>query len=83
MLPFPPGAAADAFARPVSPKLSEALGQPVVIENRVGTGGAIGSDHVAKSAPDGHTFLVTLATHYSLPFFQRAVPYDTVRDFTR
>lgn len=82
ILPFPPGAAADAFARPIAPKLAESLGQPFILENRAGAGGAIGSDFVAKSAPDGHTLLVTFATHYSLPFFQKAVPYDTLRDFT-
>lgn len=82
VLPFPPGAAADAFARPVAPKLAEALGQPFVVENRAGAGGAIGSEFVAKSPPDGHTLLITFATHYALPFFQKAVPYDTVRDFT-
>ena len=82
ILPFPPGAAADAFARPIAPKLAESLGQPFIVENRAGAGGAIGSDFVAKAAPDGHTLLVTFATHYSLPFFQKAVPYDTLRDFT-
>ena len=82
ILPFPPGAAADAFARPIAPKLAESLGQPFIVENRAGAGGAIGSDFVAKSAPDGHTLLVTFATHYSLPFFQKAVPYDALRDFT-
>lgn len=82
ILPFPPGAAADAFARPLAPKLAESLGQPFIVENRAGAGGAIGSDLVAKSAPDGHTLLVTFATHYSLLFLQKAVPYDTLKDFT-
>ena len=82
ILPYAPGATADAFARAVGPRLAESLGQPVVIENRPGAGGAIGSAQVAKSAPDGYNLLVTFSTHYSLPFLQKAVPNDPVRDFT-
>ncbi|MCK9512282.1 MAG: tripartite tricarboxylate transporter substrate binding protein [Pigmentiphaga sp.] len=82
IVPFPPGATADAFARTVAPHLSAALGQQVIVDNRQGAAGAIGSAHVAKAAPDGHTLLVTFATHYSLPFLQRSVPYDPVADFT-
>ncbi|MGE4338231.1 MAG: Bug family tripartite tricarboxylate transporter substrate binding protein [Pigmentiphaga sp.] len=82
IVPFPPGATADAFARTVGPHLSAALGQQVIIDNRQGAAGAIGSAQVAKAAPDGHTLLVTFATHYSLPFLHRSVPYDPVADFT-
>ncbi len=82
IVPFPPGATADAFVRTIQPKLSEALGQPVVVENKPGANGTIGSLQVAKAAPDGYTLLVTFATHYSLPFIQKAVPFDVVKDFT-
>lgn len=81
VLPFPPGATADAFARAVAPRLSEAIGQPVVVDNRPGAGGAIGSDQVARAEPDGHTLLMTFSTHYLLPFVQKAVPYDPLKDF--
>lgn len=82
IVPFPPGATADAFARAIEPKLAQALGQPVVVENRSGANGVIGSLQVAKAKPDGHTLLLTFATHYSLPFIQKAVPFDVVKDFT-
>lgn len=82
VLPFAAGATADAFARSLGPVLSEGLGQPVVIENRAGAGGVIGSQYVARANPDGHTLLVTFATHYSLPFMQSAVPFDPLKDFT-
>jgi tripartite-type tricarboxylate transporter receptor subunit TctC len=82
ILPFAPGATADAFARPVASRLSEALGQPVVIQNRPGANGVIGTSQVQAAPPDGHTLLVTFSTHYSVPFLQKGVPYDTLKDFT-
>ena len=82
IVPFAPGGPNDLAVRPVAQKLFELLGQPFVIDYRAGANGIIGCDIVAKSAPDGYTLLVTFATHYSLPFFQKAVPYDTLRDFT-
>jgi tripartite-type tricarboxylate transporter receptor subunit TctC len=82
VLPFGAGATADAFARSLGPVMSESLGQPVVIENRAGAAGVIGSQYVARAAPDGYTLLVTFATHYSLPFMQKAVPYEPLKDFT-
>src|SRR5712691_10343920 len=65
---FPPGGTVDITARIVQPKLSESLGQPIVIENRDGAGGAVGTEAVAKSAPDGNTFLYTLSSHTINPF---------------
>ncbi|HZF18725.1 MAG TPA: tripartite tricarboxylate transporter substrate-binding protein, partial [Burkholderiales bacterium] len=77
---FPPGGSVDITARLVQPKLSEALGQTVVIENRGGAGGAVGTEAVAKSAPDGYTFLVTLSSHTINPFLYK-LNYDVERDF--
>ena len=77
---FPPGGTVDITARILQPKLSEALGQTVVIENRGGAGGAVGTEAAAKSAPDGYTFLYTLSSHTINPFFYK-LNYDVERDF--
>ena len=69
-------------ARLLAPKLQQALGQPVVAENKPGAGGNIGADHVAKSAPDGHTLVMgAIATHAINPALYPNFPYDPVRDF--
>ncbi len=77
---FPPGGTVDITARIVQPKLSESLGQTIVIENRGGAGGAVGTEAVAKSAPDGYTFLFTLSSHTINPFLYK-LNYDVERDF--
>jgi tripartite-type tricarboxylate transporter receptor subunit TctC len=77
---FPPGGTVDITARIVQPKLSEALGQTVVIENRVGAGGTVGTEAVARSTPDGYTFLYTLSSHTINPFLYK-LNYDVERDF--
>ncbi len=77
---FPPGGTVDITARIVQPKLSESLGQPIVIENRGGAGGAVGTEAVARSAPDGYTFLFTLSSHTINPFLYK-LNYDVERDF--
>ncbi|HUL92849.1 MAG TPA: tripartite tricarboxylate transporter substrate binding protein [Burkholderiales bacterium] len=77
---YPPGGTVDITARILQPKLSEALGQTVVIENRGGAGGAVGTEAAAKSAPDGYTFLYTLSSHTINPFFYK-LNYDVERDF--
>jgi tripartite-type tricarboxylate transporter receptor subunit TctC len=83
VVPVPPGGAADFIARLVGQKLSDALGQPVVISNRGGAGGTIASDNVAKSAPDGYTLLLnSITTHGIGPHLYQSLPYDSVKDFT-
>ena len=80
--PFLPGGSADTLGRLVSAKLSEALGQNFVVENRAGAGGVVGSEIVAKSAPDGYTLLVSgAASHVVAPVISK-VSYDPLKDFT-
>jgi len=78
---FAPGGIADFAARSVSPRLAEALGVPVVVENKAGAGGIIGAELVAKSAPDGYTLLVTSISHTINPAVVKSLPFDTQRDF--
>lgn len=82
IVPYAPGGATDVLARPIAQKMSEHLGQPVIVENRPGANATIGADVVARSAPDGHTFFLGSIVHYMVPFFTRNVPYDPVKDFT-
>jgi tripartite-type tricarboxylate transporter receptor subunit TctC len=84
IVPFPPGGSTDGFSRPLAAKLSTLLGQPVVVENVGGAGASIGSDRIAKSAPDGYTIgLATTGTHAINPHIYGAkLPHDTVKDFT-
>ncbi|HEX9462990.1 MAG TPA: tripartite tricarboxylate transporter substrate binding protein [Alphaproteobacteria bacterium] len=82
VVPYPAGGAADILARVVGQKLSEQLGQPVVIDNRPGAGTAIGSDLVAKAPPDGYTILMgTVSSHAINPALNTNVGYDPVKDF--
>jgi tripartite-type tricarboxylate transporter receptor subunit TctC len=83
VVPFPVGGIADLFGREVAKKLTEAWGQPVVIDNRTGAGGNIGADIVAKSAPDGYTLVIgSIGTHaVNLNLFP-AMPFDPIKDFT-
>jgi tripartite-type tricarboxylate transporter receptor subunit TctC len=82
VVPFPAGGSTDVVARLVAEKLSQSLGQPVVVENRAGAGGTIGSEAVAKSAPDGYTLLLgTSSTHAVAPSLYPKLGYDPVRDF--
>ncbi|HEX9684571.1 MAG TPA: tripartite tricarboxylate transporter substrate binding protein [Burkholderiales bacterium] len=83
IVPFAPGGSADILARTISNKLHPALGQPVVVENRPGAAGNIGSEIVAKSRPDGYTLLVGLMnTHVVNPALYKNLPFDGVEDFT-
>jgi tripartite-type tricarboxylate transporter receptor subunit TctC len=79
---YAPGGATDAFARPVAQSFAKIIGQSVIIENRAGGNSIIGTDYVAKAAPDGYTLLVTPASHTLIPFYNKNVPYDAVKDFT-
>jgi len=79
---FPPGGAADLLARVMAEKLSVAMGQPFVVENRPGAGGTIGADAVAKAAPDGYTLLLGVTASQTIaPAVYKALPYDAGRDF--
>lgn len=81
VVPFAAGGGVDATARAVGQKLSEEFGQPVVIENRVGAGGTIGTNYVAKSSPDGYTLLVTSFAAVSVaPLLYTKLPYSPTRD---
>jgi tripartite-type tricarboxylate transporter receptor subunit TctC len=83
VVPFPPGPALDLLARMVGSKLSDALGQSVVIDNRSGANGTIGSAAVARTVPDGYMLLAsTSATHVTAVHLMKNLPYDPVKDFT-
>ena len=82
IIPFPPGGATDILGRVLAQKLGDQLGQQVVVENRPGAGGAIGSELAAKAAPDGYTILLaTVSTHSVGPALNPKMPYDVKRDF--
>jgi tripartite-type tricarboxylate transporter receptor subunit TctC len=81
VMPFAPGGPTDIVARIVSERLSARIGQPAVIENRAGANGIIGTEHVAKSAPDGYTLLVAPTSHAINPSIYKKLPYDTLKDF--
>ena len=81
VIPFGPGGATDFIARVMQNKLAEKLGQPVVIDNRPGAGGVLATNHVAKSAPDGHVLFQSWDTHTINPLVIKDLPYDTFKDF--
>jgi tripartite-type tricarboxylate transporter receptor subunit TctC len=82
VVPYPPGGGSDTIARPLAQKLSETLGQQVLVENRGGANGNIGMELVARSAPDGHTLVFALSAQLAInPGLYPKIPYDPVRDF--
>ena len=83
VIPFPPGGATDIIGRTVAQKLSATLGQQVVVDNKPGAGGTIGSDMVAKATPDGYTILMaTSSTHSIGPALNAKMPYNAFKDFS-
>ncbi len=81
VVPFPPGGGNDILARALAPKMSEILGQQVVIDNRAGAGGNIGADFVAKSPPDGYTIVIASNQVTMNPWIYSKLPFDIAKDF--
>ena len=81
VVPYPPGGGTDVIARIVQERMAAALGQQVVIENKGGAGGSVGTEVVAKAAPDGYTVLFTLSSHTINPAIYAKLNFDTVKDF--
>ena len=83
IVPYAAGGAADTVARILAPRLTESLGQPLIIENRTGANGAIACSYVASAPPDGYTLVINLGpSHHTLQLFTKAIKYDPVKDFT-
>ncbi|MEJ8836612.1 tripartite tricarboxylate transporter substrate binding protein [Ramlibacter sp. AN1133] len=82
VVPSPAGGPPDLILRAILPKMTQVLGQPIIIENRAGAGGLVGTAYVAKQPADGYTWLFTTASHVNIPPFSENVPYDPVKDFT-
>lgn len=81
LVPYPPGGGTDVIARIVQERFQAALGQPVIIENKGGAGGSVGTEVVSRAAPDGYTVLFTLSSHTINPAIFPKLSFDTVRDF--
>jgi tripartite-type tricarboxylate transporter receptor subunit TctC len=81
VVPFSPGGSTDLVGRLVATKVSQILGQPIIVENRAGAGGVIGSDNVVKSPADGYSLLMATTSHTANPSIYRKLPYDTRKDF--
>ena len=82
IVPFPPGGNTDIIARIVAPRMSESLGQQLIIDNRGGAGSTIGTELAAKAPADGYTILMVSAAHTINPAMVKKLPYDSVKDFT-
>lgn len=81
IVPFPAGGGIDTVIRILAPKMSESLGQQLIIDNRAGASGTLGTEMVAKAAPDGYTLLGTFSSHSQNQILYRSLPFDTLRDF--
>jgi tripartite-type tricarboxylate transporter receptor subunit TctC len=82
VVPFPPGGTTDVLARALGDKLSQGLGQPVIVESKPGAGATLGADHVAKAKPDGHTLLVGAVHHTIASSVYKKLAYDFQKDLT-
>ena len=82
IVPFAPGGFTDVVARILGQKMSVAMGQQFIVENKPGAGSSIGSDLVAKAAPDGYTLLMVSSTHVISPWIYKSLPYDPIKSFT-
>ena len=82
VVPFAPSGFTDIVARVLGQKLSQSLNQQIVIENKAGAGSTIGTDFVAKSAPDGYTLVMISTTHTITPFIYKKIPYDPIKSFS-
>src|SRR6516162_9322406 len=81
VVPYPPGGGTDIVGRLLGEKLRASLGQPIVVDNRAGAGGVLGTEVVAKAAPDGYTLLLVPTSHVINPSIFAKLPYDTVKGF--
>lgn len=81
IVPYPPGGGTDVIARIVQDRFQALLGQPVIIDNKGGAGGSVGSELAARAAPDGYTVLFTLSSHTINPAIYPKLPFDTIKDF--
>ncbi len=81
VVPYPPGGATDALVRPLAQFMSDALGQPVIVENKPGANGIVGTEGVAKSAPDGYTLVLGAIGPFAVSQSMQSLPYDPVKDF--
>jgi tripartite-type tricarboxylate transporter receptor subunit TctC len=82
VVPFPPGGTTDIISRLIAQKLTESLGQPVIVENKAGAGGVVGTDSVAKALPDGYTILMGASGPIAIsPSLLKNIPYDPIKDF--
>ena len=82
VVPFPPGGTTDIISRLIAQKLTESLGQPVIVENKAGAGGVVGTDSVAKAVPDGYTILMGASGPIAIsPSLLKNIPYDPIKDF--
>jgi tripartite-type tricarboxylate transporter receptor subunit TctC len=81
IVPFAPGGSNDVMARIIAPHLEQSLGQPVIVDNRPAAAGQVGTEAVAKAAPDGHTLLLVASSHTVTPAVNSKLPYNTEKDF--